>query len=63
MISFLTRLLDSNNREINRFKPVIEKINSLEENFKKLKDKDFAQKTQEFRQLVKDGAKKRQKNG
>jgi preprotein translocase subunit SecA len=56
MISFLTKLLDSNNREINRFKPVIEKINSLEEKFKKLKDKDFAKKTQELRRLVKDGA-------
>jgi preprotein translocase subunit SecA len=55
MLSFLTNILDSNNREINRFKPVIEKINSLEEKFKKLKDKDFAKKTQEFRQLVKDG--------
>ncbi len=56
MLNFFSKILDSNTREINRFKPTIEKINSLEESFKKLKDKDFPKKTQEFRQLVKDGA-------
>lgn len=55
MFDFFSKILDSNIREINRFKPVIEKINSLEEKFKKLKDKDFPQKTQELKQLVKDG--------
>lgn len=55
MLGFLSKFLDSNIREINSFKPIVEKINSLEEGFKKLKDKAIAEKTLEFRKRVKDG--------
>jgi preprotein translocase subunit SecA len=55
MLSFLSKLLDSNTKEINRFKPVVEEINALEGKFKKLKDKDFAVKTKEFRERVRRG--------
>ncbi len=55
MLGFLNKLLDSNTKEINRFKPVVEEINALEGKFKKLKDKDFAVKTKEFRERVSKG--------
>jgi preprotein translocase subunit SecA len=55
MLNFISKLLDSNSREVNSFQPVISKINSLEEEFKKLKDKDFAKKTSEYRQRIADG--------
>lgn len=55
MLSFLSKLLDSNTKEINRFKPVVEEINALEGKFKKLKDKDFAVKTKQLRELVGEG--------
>ncbi len=55
MLSFLSKLLDSNSKEINLFKPVVEEINALEGKFKKLKDKDFAVKTKELRERVSKG--------
>ena len=55
MFSVLNRFFDSNNREINRLKPIVDEINGLEEKVKKLKDKDFTKKTQEFRDRVKKG--------
>lgn len=55
MLNFFNKFLDSNTREVNRFKPVIEQINALEAKMKKLKDKDFAPKTQEFKKRIADG--------
>ncbi len=57
MLKYFSKFLDSNIREINRFKPVVAEINALEEKVKKLKDKDFAKKTQELKQRVADGEK------
>ncbi len=48
MLSVFSRLLNSNDREINSFRPVVEKINFLETETKKLKAQDFPQKTAEF---------------
>jgi len=55
MFSFISKYFDSNTREINRLKPIIQKINSLEDEVKGLKDKDFAKKTNEFRDRIKNG--------
>lgn len=57
MLSVLNKLFDSNKKEINAMQPLVDKINAEEENFKKLKDKDFAQKTEEFKARIRDGEK------
>ena len=57
MLSVINKLFDSNKREINALQPIIDKINAEEEAVKKLKDKDFPKKTEEFRQRIKDGEK------
>jgi preprotein translocase subunit SecA len=56
MLSLLSKFFDSNDREIKRIVPVISEINSFEEKFKKLKDTDFAKKTQTFKKQLADGA-------
>jgi preprotein translocase subunit SecA len=49
MFKFLGKLLDSNEKQINRLKPLVEQVNSFEEDIKKLKDKELAAKTNEFK--------------
>lgn len=55
MLGAITKFFDSNEKEINKLKPLVLEINSLEENIKKLKDSDFPKKTKEFKERVKDG--------
>jgi preprotein translocase subunit SecA len=55
MLSFLSKLFDSNEKEIAKLSPVIEKINLLEKEVKKLKDKDFPKKTIEFKEKIANG--------
>jgi preprotein translocase subunit SecA len=55
MLSVFTKFFDSNEKEINKLKPLVLEINSFEDNFKKLKDSDFPKKTKEFRERVQDG--------
>nr|MBI5455690.1 preprotein translocase subunit SecA [Candidatus Levybacteria bacterium] len=55
MLKIFGKLFDSNEKEINRISPIIEKINSLEEKYKKLKETDFPKKTKEFRQRLEEG--------
>ncbi|MEK7450599.1 MAG: preprotein translocase subunit SecA, partial [Patescibacteria group bacterium] len=55
MFGILTKFFDSNEKQINKLKPLILEINSLEREMKKLKDKDFPKKTQEFRARIKSG--------
>ncbi|KKT32341.1 MAG: Protein translocase subunit SecA [Candidatus Woesebacteria bacterium GW2011_GWB1_44_11b] len=50
-----SKLLDINQREINRLSKVVKEINSFEAKAKKLKDKDFVKKTEEFRGRLKKG--------
>lgn len=56
MFKFLTRLLDSNEKEVTRLRSIVERINSFEADYRKLKDKDFAEKTAEFRTRLSSGA-------
>ena len=55
MFNLLTKLFDLNQKEVDRLTKVAEKINLFEFKAKKLKDTDFAKKTQEFKKRIKDG--------
>jgi len=54
-MSIFGKLFDSNEKEIEKLKPIVLEINSLEEKIKKLKDEAFPKKTQELRERVSDG--------
>src|SRR5260221_745953 len=53
--SFLTKLFDSNDKEIQKLLPIVEKINALEKDAKKLKPTDFPKKTAEFKKRIANG--------
>src|SRR3989304_3609152 len=55
MLNVLGKLFDSNEKEINKLKPLVEEINSLEPNLKKLKDADFPKRTKQLKERVEDG--------
>jgi preprotein translocase subunit SecA len=55
MLNIFSRILDLNAREIDRIKKIVEKVNSFEPKAKKLKDKDFADKTEEFKNRLSKG--------
>lgn len=55
MFKFISKLFDTNQKEINNIQLVVDKINSLEGKTKKLKDKDFPEKTAEFKTRLKNG--------
>jgi len=55
MFKLIGKLFDSNEKEIKKLLPIVSEINSFEEGVKKLKDKDFPKKTQEFRERIKSG--------
>ncbi len=44
-----TKLFGSNQREISKLMPIVEKINALDDQIKKLSDGQLREKTQEFR--------------
>lgn len=54
-MKFLSKLFDSNEREVTKLQPIITQISALEDDIKKLKDKDFPKKTQELRERLKEG--------
>jgi preprotein translocase subunit SecA len=51
----LGKLFNSNEKEVNKLKPIVDEINSFEEKFKKLKDEDFSKRTKQLREKVQDG--------
>ncbi|MGA3291851.1 MAG: preprotein translocase subunit SecA [Candidatus Microgenomates bacterium] len=55
MLNIFSRILDLNAREIDRVGRIVEEINSFEPKVKKLKDKDFAKKTEEFKERISKG--------
>ena len=55
MLKFLGKLFDQNEKELKKMAPLVEKINSLEPEMKKLKDSQFPKKTAEFKQRVAEG--------
>ena len=52
MFGVFGKFFDSNEKETNKLKPIVLEINSFEEKFKKLKDKDFPKKTKEFKSSI-----------
>ncbi len=55
MLKLFSKLLDVNQREVDRFSKVALQINSFEASVKKLKDKDFAGKTKQFKEKIQKG--------
>ena len=55
MFKFLGKLLDSNEKEIKRLRVTVEKINSFEQEIKKLKDNEFVSKTAELKTRLSTG--------
>ena len=55
MLGILGKFFDSNEKEINKLAPIVERINSWEEKTKKLKDEAFPKKTKEFKDRITDG--------
>ena len=49
MLNIFGKFLDSNEREINKIKPIVETINSLEKKYSKLTDKQLQGKFEEFK--------------
>lgn len=49
---FLARILDDNEKEIKKISRIVDKINLLEPDFKKLADEEFPRKTQEFKERL-----------
>ena len=54
-MSWLGKLFDSNEKEINRLKPIVAQINDLEADFQKLSDEDLKVKTIEFQERLAGG--------
>ncbi len=55
MLSFFGKFLDSNDREVKKYLPLVEKINSLEKKFEKLTDKGLKLKFEEFKSRYQKG--------
>jgi preprotein translocase subunit SecA len=55
MVKWLSGLIDSNEKELRRFRPLVDDINSLEPEFEKLSDAELRAKTDEFKTRLKDG--------
>src|SRR3989337_1078815 len=55
MLKLFSKFLDLNQKEINRLEKVAAQINDLEPKVKKIKDKDFRLKTEEFKKRLEKG--------
>ncbi len=54
-MSLFQKIFGSNERQINKLKPIVEQINSFEDEMKKLSDEGIKKKTQEFKKRLKNG--------
>jgi len=55
MLGFLGKLFDSNEKAVNNLKPIVDKINGLEEEYQKLTDAELKDKTAEFKERLAKG--------
>jgi len=55
-MSLLTKIFGSNDREVKKYLPGVDEINTLEPDFEALSDEELRAKTDEFRQRLADGA-------
>ena len=52
-LNFISKIFKSNNQyEIDKIKPILEKVNHLEKDFYKLHDEEFPKKTAEFKKIA-----------
>ncbi len=56
MLRWLGGLVDSNEKELKRLQPIVERINSLEPEFEKLSDAELRAKTDEFKARLEAGS-------
>jgi preprotein translocase subunit SecA len=56
MLKWLGGLVDSNEKELRRLQPIVDRINKLEPEFEKLSNAELRAKTDEFKARLKDGA-------
>ena len=55
-INFISKFIKSSNqRELDRIGKIVKEINSFEEKIRNLNDKDFPEKTLEFKNKIKNG--------
>ncbi|MGB9911347.1 MAG: preprotein translocase subunit SecA [Microgenomates group bacterium] len=55
MFKFIAKFFDFQEKELKKLRPLVEKINSLEPAFRKLKDSQFPKKTAEFKERIAGG--------
>ncbi len=55
MLGIFNKFFDSNEKEVEKLYPIVEKVNALEESLKKLKILDFSKKTEELKKRVNKG--------
>ncbi len=55
MLKFLNTLFDTNKKDIAKLQVIVDEINALESEVKKLKDSQFAERIQKFKNEIKDG--------
>jgi preprotein translocase subunit SecA len=55
MLPLLSRFFDTNDREIKKLRNTVDQINLLEADIRKLKDKDFPERTEELKERIKKG--------
>ncbi|MFQ6122904.1 MAG: preprotein translocase subunit SecA, partial [Dehalococcoidales bacterium] len=56
MLKWLSGLVDSNEKELKRLQPIVERINALEPEFEKLSDAELRAKTDEFKARLEAGS-------
>ncbi len=55
MLRALTKLFDSNDKEVKKLAPIVAQINALEDKVKKLKDEDFPKETEKLKKRIEKG--------
>lgn len=55
MLNIFSKLLDLNQKEVDRLAKIVNEVNAKDSWAKKLKDKDFAKQTEEFKQRIEKG--------
>ncbi|KKP58138.1 MAG: Protein translocase subunit SecA [Candidatus Moranbacteria bacterium GW2011_GWF2_34_56] len=56
-MKFFKKIFGSNEREVKKLQPMVEKINALEESVSKLSDEELKNKTPQFKERIKKGEK------
>ena len=56
MLKWLGSLVDSNEKELRRLQPIVDRVNKFEPEFEKLSNAELRAKTDEFKARLKDGA-------